>query len=278
MFRTALLTLLAGAVGSGASAAREAGQRAVVPGEGPGIRLPQPRAVLSGIRKSAARVRRGLLQRQVQVADVKQPEFVGSWKKARTHNMDPFLDRAMGVPWMQRRLAVKGKQKQVLTMRGGTIYMVQTDARGSKTHEMIPNGKLVRGKGFMSLPVERRVRWAKPGKVLVMDERYAVCLGGDEHNQARASQSARARAPRALSRRAASAAQKCSGGSCPVVRSTRSVVNKEMVVELERRLPSGEVSRDLPRSKISPPRSPKIGEVPAGGMGGGRRTSCAPRR
>eukprot|EP00965_Chrysotila_dentata_P193975 6176073-Pleurochrysis_carterae.AAC.1 len=48
---------------------------------------------------------------------------------------------------------------------------------------MQPDGSRVKGKGFMELPCERRVHWARPN-VLVMHEKYFINLGGDNHGEA----------------------------------------------------------------------------------------------
>jgi len=140
--------------------------------------------------------------------------MIGSWSKDRTENMDEFLDQALGVGALKRKLAIKAGQTQGITFRRGVVYLDMTDRRGTKRHEMHPHGRVLQGKGFSGLPVKRRVVWARDGS-LVMTEQYAQHLGGEEHGQP------------------------CKGDSCPVVRSRRSVKKDVMTVELERKLLSG---------------------------------------
>ena len=94
-----------------------------------------------------------------------------------------------------------------------------SDKRGTKRHEMVPHGKVVQGKGFMGLPVSRKVWWASKGSVIVMEERYKQHLGGDEHGSP------------------------CEGDACPLVRSTRGARGDEMYIEVERKLLNGKVVR-----------------------------------
>lgn len=82
------------------------------------------------------------------------PAYIGTWTKTGIVNADEFLDKAMGVPWMKRRAAITGKQTQRLTLLDDHIIRLAiTDLRGTKTYDLIPDGKPHKGKGFMSLPV-----------------------------------------------------------------------------------------------------------------------------
>jgi len=106
----------------------------------------------------------------------------GVWKKASPiRGGDNFLDVALGVGWVKRRIAVNAAQTQTLRWTGSSIILDISDKRGTKRHEMVPHGKVVQGKGFMGLPVSRKVWWASKGSVIVMEERYKQHLGGDEH-------------------------------------------------------------------------------------------------
>lgn len=140
--------------------------------------------------------------------------MIGTWTKDRTENMDVFLDEALGVGGLKRKLALKAGQTQGITFRRGVVHLDMTDRRGTKKHEMHPHGRVLQGKGFVGLPVKRRVVWARDGS-LVMTEQYSQHLGGEEDGQP------------------------CKGDSCPVVRSRRSVSKGVMTVELERKLLSG---------------------------------------
>ena len=139
--------------------------------------------------------------------------LVGTWTKAGSENMDEFLDKALGVGYLKRRVAIKAGQTQRITVRGGVVQLEITDRRGTKKHEMHP-GRTMAGKGFIGLPVHRHVSWGRDG-TLIMTERYSQHLGGDE------------------------AGSPCKGDECPLVRSQRGVRKGMMFVEVERELLTG---------------------------------------
>jgi len=85
------------------------------------------------------------------------PAYVGTWSKSGIVGADAFLDEAMGVPWMKRRAAITGKQTQRLWLEGKGVRLAITDLRGTKTYDLIPDGKPHRGRGFMGLQVRQRV-------------------------------------------------------------------------------------------------------------------------
>jgi len=150
---------------------------------------------------------------------VEQPVFAGSWKTDRTENLDDFLDRAMGVGYLKRKIAAKASQSQRLYQQGQVVHLELTDRRGTMKYELYPDGRVVSGRGFMKLPIKQRCKWGKGGALLV-EERYSIHLGGEDGGKP------------------------CSGSSCPVVHSCRSV-NKsgQMLVEVERTLRNGETVR-----------------------------------
>lgn len=151
-----------------------------------------------------------------------KPTLRGTWVKASTSNLDEFLDRAMGVPWLKRRAALNGAQTQALAIDDsiGVVELRMTDLRGTKLYTMRPDGKTYVARGFMDLPCDQCVRWGSDG-ALVMTERYMVHLGGERH------------------------LQPCDDASeRPLVRSWRGIDQRGMMaVRLERTLPSGEVLR-----------------------------------
>lgn len=137
-----------------------------------------------------------------------QPAFAGYWRTSRVENIDEFLDRAMGVSYLKRKVAAKASQSQRLYQRGTVVHLEITDRRGTMKYELYPDGRTVSAKGFMKLPIRQTSRWG-PGGSLLTEEQYSQCLGDDVKN--------------------------------PVVRSTRSVTKMgEMLVELERTLGCGE--------------------------------------
>jgi len=145
-----------------------------------------------------------------------QPTFAGSWKTAATEGMDEYLDRAMGVGYLKRKVACKASQQQRLWQEGSVVHLEMTDKRGTAKFVIRPDGKTYGGKGFMKLPMKQRARWEKD--VLVIDEKYTQHFGGVEHGKPAA------------------------GEQCPVIRSYRSVDRSgRMVVQLERRLLTGDV-------------------------------------
>jgi len=159
--------------------AREAGLMASTASPTP--KLPELEAALEAVRLSAdntwMRIKRAMGGESTQ--DSKQPALVGKWTKTRTDNMDSFLDLAMGVPYLKRRLALGAKQTQRLWVMGRVVHVEIRDARGAKTYLMYPDGQQRQGKGFMGMPIKQRVRWN--GEVLEMVERYETALGGAEH-------------------------------------------------------------------------------------------------
>lgn len=141
-------------------------------------------------------------------ADV-QPAFAGTWQTARYENIDEFLNRAMGVGYMKRKVAAKATQKQCLYQQGNVIHLEITDARGKMRYALFPDGRVVAAKGFMRLPIMQKSRWGPDGS-LHTEERYNQCLGDQDPN--------------------------------PIVKSTRSVTKSgEMLVKVERTLLCGEV-------------------------------------
>jgi len=145
-----------------------------------------------------------------------QPQFAGSWKTASTEGMDEYLDQAMGVGYLKRKIACKASQQQRLWQEGSIVHLEMTDKRGTAKFVIRPDGKTYPGKGFMKLPMKQCARWDK--QTLIIDEKYGQHFGGEEHGRP------------------------ASGDQCPVIRSWRSVDSKgRMVVQLERRLVNGEV-------------------------------------
>jgi hypothetical protein len=189
------------------------------------------------------------------------PAYIGTWTKTGIVNADEFLDKAMGVPWMKRRAAITGKQTQRLTLVDGHIVRLAiTDLRGTKTYDLIPDGKPHKGNGFMSLPVRRptrrascdpplrsrlpprpRLRPASPTAAAPHDrtlptapkpqmENVVVARAGGLDMEER--YSVHLGGPSHL--------KPCKGSACPVVLSRREVVQGKMVVAISRQLPSGE--------------------------------------
>jgi hypothetical protein len=148
-----------------------------------------------------------------------QPEFAGTWRTARNEDLEDFLERAMGVGHIKRRVANKATQTQQLKQEGGVVHLEISDQRGTAKYTIQPDGKARSSRGFQKLPIQQKARWSNGA--LVVEERYSQHLGGAEHGQ------------------------KCSGASCPVVRSRRSVDRGtgNMVVELERTLLNGDTVR-----------------------------------
>jgi hypothetical protein len=98
------------------------------------------------------------------------------------------------------------------------VHLEISDRRGTARYTLRPDGRTVTGRGFMKLPIKQKATWQRDGSLYV-EERYAVHLGGDEHEQ------------------------KCVGESCPVIRSRRSFDKGSgmMLVEIERTLLNGEI-------------------------------------
>ena len=123
----------------------------------------------------------------------------------------------MGVGSLKRSIAGRASQQQELKLAGKVITLDITDKRGKMSYLIYPDDKVHTGKGFMKLPIKQRAKLGRDGSLLV-EEVYNQHLGGENHGQP------------------------CSGESCPLVRSKRSVDKAgEMVIELERKLSSGEV-------------------------------------
>ena len=129
--------------------------------------------------------------------------------------MDEYLDRAMGLGYLKRKIACKASQSQKLWQEGQVVHLEIMDQRGTSKFLIRPDGKIYPGKGFMKLPMQQRAYWDK--QTLVVDEKYAQHFGGAEHGKP------------------------ASGKECPVVRSYRYVDNAGMMlVQVERCLVSGE--------------------------------------
>jgi len=158
------------------------------------------------------------LRRRRDNGDSGQPEFAGSWRTSEYDNLDEFLDRAMGVGYFSRAIATKASQTQRLWQKGEVVHLEISDRRGTARYTLRPDGRTHGGFGFMKLPIKQKAKWGRDGALLV-EERYPVHLGGDEHEE------------------------KCSGDACPVIRSRRSLdrATGMMLVELERTLLSGDV-------------------------------------
>ena len=140
---------------------------------------------------------------------VRQPEFAGNWRTARSVGLDEFLE-AMGVGPLKRAIAVKASQGQKLYQVGNVIHLEISDRRGTAKYKLYPDGKQHSGTGFQKLPIKQRAKWSRDGALLV-EERYSQHLGGPEHGT------------------------KCSGNACPVVRSRRYVDKSgDMIVQIER--------------------------------------------
>ena len=148
-----------------------------------------------------------------------QPEFEGYWKTHHSEDLEDYLERAMGVGYLKRSVAAKASQWQRLYQVGDVVHLEISDRRGTSKYTIKPDGRPHSGKGFMRLPMRQRAKWSRDGSLLT-EERYAQHLGGEEHGD------------------------KCSGDSCPLVRSRRSVDKSGfMVVEIERTLLNGDVAR-----------------------------------
>lgn len=194
--------------------------RALVAPQRPSLEplLEPARRLNEQLREVSADLRRRVLGHSGAQAG-EQPVFAGSWTTDRVENLDEFLDRAMGVGYMKRKIAAKASQSQRLYQAGPVVHLEITDRRGTMKYELRPDGRVVSGRGFMKLPIKQQCKWGKGGCIL-MEERYSQHLGG------------------ALS------GKPCSGSSCPVVRSCRSVTAKgQMLVEVERTLIDGETLR-----------------------------------
>lgn len=150
--------------------------------------------------------------------DASQPPFAGAWRTHNSHNLDDFLDRAMGVGYLKRQIASKASQTQRLHREGGVVHLEISDRRGTARYVLRPDGKTHSGFGFMKLPIKQKAKWSRDGKALEVEERYSQHLGSELHGQP------------------------CRGDSCPVVRSRRSVDAKSgmMLMEIERTILSGE--------------------------------------
>mmetsp|Transcript_5726 Transcript_5726/g.15246 ORF Transcript_5726/g.15246 Transcript_5726/m.15246 type:complete len:232 (+) Transcript_5726:48-743(+) len=156
-----------------------------------------------------------VMQRGSVEHETAQPDFAGTWHTTLTEGMDEYLDRAMGVGYLKRKIALKASQSQTLWQEGNIVHLEMTDKRGTVKFIIRPDGRTYPGKGFMKLPMKQRARWDK--KTLVIDERYAQHFGGEEHGKP------------------------ASGEQCPVICSRRFVDKSgKMVVQVERQLLSGE--------------------------------------
>ena len=147
-----------------------------------------------------------------------QPEFAGTWRTYKSEGLDEYLDRAMGVGYLKRKIATKASQTQKLYQRGNIVHLEISDRRGTAKYIIRPDGRTHSGKGFMKMPIKQKAKWARDGS-LVVEERYSTHLGGEEHGE------------------------KCSGDACPMIKSRRSLdkASGMMLVEIERTLLNGDV-------------------------------------
>ena len=140
----------------------------------------------------------------------------GTWLSTRTEGFDHFLERAMGLGWVKRSLAVRmsqmSTQRQSIRRDGDVTYLTLNDPRGTMQYEVVTDGQPRPRSGFNKLPVQQIARWDDDG-TLIVEERYEQHLGGDKHGR-----------PCADDER------------CPVVRTRRFVdaFSGELVIELER--------------------------------------------
>ena len=126
--------------------------------------------------------------------------------------------------WMKRSFAVKASQistqKQAIRRDGDVTHLNITDPRGTMRYEIVTDGQPRPSTGYNKLPIQQTAVWTDG--VLVVEERYAQHLGGDQHGQPCADHD-----------------------FCPLVRTRRSVdaASGMLVVELERTIMSGETVR-----------------------------------
>ena len=151
-----------------------------------------------------------------------EPALVGSWSSLRAEGFDRFLDKAMGLGWVKRSIAVKASQmstqQQSIRKEGDVTHLTITDGRGTMRFEIVTDGRRRRSQGFLRLPIEQSATWASDG-ALVVEEHYEQHLGGERHGRP------------------------CGPGEDrPLVRTRRSVdaVTGEMVIEVERTIDNGE--------------------------------------
>ena len=152
----------------------------------------------------------------------REPALVGAWSSLRAEGFDGFLEKAMGLGWVKRSIAVKASQmttqQQSIRKEGSVTHLAITDGRGTMRFEIHTDGRRRRSQGFLKLPIEQSATWASDG-ALVVEERYEQHLGGERHGRP------------------------CTPGvDCPLVRTRRSVdaASGEMVIEVERTIESGE--------------------------------------
>ena len=73
---------------------------------------------------------------------VKQPEFAGTWRTAKSVNLDDFLDRSMGVGSLKRSIATRASQTQRLKLEQGNVVSLEiTDRRGTAKYTIRPDSK-----------------------------------------------------------------------------------------------------------------------------------------
>ena len=84
-----------------------------------------------------------VLHRSTSKGETAQPAFAGSWKTASTEGMDGYLDRAMGVGYLKRKIACKATQKQRLWQEGrmlshGKTWFLLVFVRGVAPPKKVP--------------------------------------------------------------------------------------------------------------------------------------------
>ena len=112
----------------------------------------------------------------------------------------------------------RSSERQSVEAGSTVIHLEISDRRGTAKYIIRPDGRTHSGKGFMKMPIKQKAKWARDGS-LVVEERYSTHLGGEEHGE------------------------KCSGDSCPMIKSRRSLdkASGMMLVEIERTLLNGDV-------------------------------------
>jgi len=161
-----------------------------------------------------------------------QPRLAGEWRwlvpqldSEQGCRFDHFLERALGVGYLKRSIAVRASQQQTLRVEDdASVTLLVSDRRGTNAFSLRPDDRAHSSRGYGRLPIKQRVKWLRDGSLFV-EETYAQHLGGPEHGRP------------------------CAGISCPTFRQRRSIDadSGEMVVELERTLLDGETIRMMQR-------------------------------
>ena len=166
-------------------------------------------------------------QAQQQQQMIAPTALEGAWRWIRppadsekSRAFDRFLDRAVGVGYLKRSLAIRASQDQELTFEEDkSLTLKVIDRRGTNTYTIRPDYRVHSSRGFGRLPIKQRAKWLRDGSLWV-EETYAQHLGGSEHGRP------------------------CVRIECPTFRQRRSVdADGRMVVELERTLRDGETVR-----------------------------------